>query len=432
MEPLDQMQVNPYATIAGIQDTSTSLAPPSYSAMQQPVDPGVQQLQAPTNNPAEIEQRKEGWLEVIKRMQADPNVMRAVGMFGAAAMSARQPGQSKLGHLGQAFMIGQSAYDFGKQAELDQRMRMSKEQRDQAESDARVASTRAATEGQVLQNETTRATMQDTIAKARLARQQAEEQLAGARSDNEKKRIELNYTRRLETLKNAIPDATIQKSIEAEYAAAGLRNDLTRSQIKQADMAAVASGASAGASAANARLTNMKADAIRDLSPEDQRAYILGIGKYANGGAGSAQVQLQEYFKGHWTVANPKGATETEEAYKARQSKAVLDHMQTVRNKGTNEEFLKFIELNGVQGESIDASIKRYQEWRTAMDKIGNPSASPAAPKPTGGAPAVSEAQISQAAIRSWGSYDPSKYQYRIAPDGVIERISKTQPIRGQ
>lgn len=423
MEAENMMQINPYAEMMG-NTMPTSVAPevqpPQYTAIQQPIPPEVQKMHQPTTNPVEIQQRQEGWQEVIKRFTSDPNIMRAVGMFGASLSSARTPGQTHGGHFGQAMTVGRSAYDFGKQSEIEQRMRMTKEQREQAESDARVASSKASTEGQVLTNTRTRATMDDAIAKVKTEREKAEVELASAKTDQERNAIQLAYTKKVEGIKMSIPDAAIRSSFEEEFKAKGLNNKLTEAQINASRASANASNASAGNSAASAARTRLETKAIEDLSPEERTDYILKRGKYG-AGAGSAQVQVNEYFRSHWANANPKKDTETDATYKSRQSAAVLKHMQTVRDKGNPEQFMKFIELQpGPPNESLEDSMKRFEKFNEAMAKMGGGGAP---------APAAKSEDVSAKATASWGKYEPDKYDYRIGADGIVERKSKTKPI---
>jgi hypothetical protein len=393
METENMMQVNPYAQIMGTQESAAQApAPAQYAAMQNPTPPEVQQMHQPTQNPVEIQQRQEGWKAVIQKISSDPNLMRAIGMFGGSLASARTPGQTHGGHFGQAMMVGQGAYDFGKQAEIDQRMRMTKEQREQTESDARVASTQAQTEGQVLTNTKTRATMDDAISKVKTEREKAEVELAGAKDENEKRRIELAYQKKVDGIRQGISDTAIRASLDEELKTNGLRNRLLVDQSVSARASANASNASAGNSAASARLTNQKASAIEELSGEDKRDYLLQRGKYGLG-AGSAQVQVNEYFRTHWTNSNPKKENETDEAYKARQSTAVLKHMATVRDKGDAEQFLKFIEVQpGPMDETPDQMAKRFTAWKATMASIsggGSPGATATGAQP--GTPAVGE-----------------------------------------
>lgn len=86
---------------------------------------------APPQSPEEVAQRKEGWGQVLQRINSDPNLMRAITVMGLQLM---RPGSN----LGTAGLAGLSAFEQGKQAEIAQSVAQRKEQREQEVHDVRI------------------------------------------------------------------------------------------------------------------------------------------------------------------------------------------------------------------------------------------------------------------------------------------------------
>jgi uncharacterized protein len=331
-----------------------SAQPITYAGMTQPIPSEVQAMYQPTQDPAEIEKRNAGWMEVMKQAVMNPNIQRAMMYMGANLTAPRAHGQTALNQFAQSALIGKTAYDFGNDAEFARRQAMSKEAREKAESESLIKYRGAQTRGTELSNEEKQRTLEDSIARARADRQRAEADASRAGTDADVKKIELAYQERLKKIKDAIPDAAVRASVEAEFSKAGLHNDLTRAQI--------------GASQASAGLAGQQAGRIKDeravmegMSDEEKRQFISRTGKYAHS-VGSAQVQMAQYYKDNWKRANPKLAGEDEAAYEKRASTATDTYLSTAKDRPDSETFLRWAALYG-SGDPIKDQ-KEFLKWR--------------------------------------------------------------------
>lgn len=251
----------------------------NYTAMSQP-NP-VAEMQKPAQSPQEVEQRKAGWLQVIQGLQNNPNFMRAVGFAGAALAQPKPVGQSTLGHIGNAWMVGNSAYELGNNSANEYALRMGKDAREQAESAANVERVKAGTERERVATETARATQQATIDDAITKSKKAKLDLDKATKVEEVEAIERELIKRKATLAQQIPDAKLRAAAEAEV-------DLSIQKLEEAKARVGASRASARNSNASARLHESQANEyeakvklINEMDPEEKKAFFTKTGKYA-------------------------------------------------------------------------------------------------------------------------------------------------------
>lgn len=329
-----------------------SASPPvpglEYQAVMQPQPQQNPEavLHVPTTDPQEIAARKEGWMQVINRVTSDPNLMRAVGLFGAQMLQGRQPGQTLGGQLGQAWMLGRTAYDFGKEAEFQRQLLLRREGRAEEAHGLEMRAGAARVRGLETDVDVKVATKEDAIAKVRQERQLVEQQLENAKNEGERKKIQLDWDKRIAEIKKAIPDAKFRKEFEASLESEGLKNLLTKAQID----ASAATARAANARTAEQELENKD---LESMTPEERRAYRA----QAKAGQTSAQVQALEAYKRNWKVANPNATDQ--------QAAAAADRFLTqAKGKGDAEVFFKWA---GLYGTGDYAKDKRAYEAASGL-----------------------------------------------------------------
>lgn len=364
-------------SFTGVMNPATAMPAPSaqpgggMSGVMNPVPQEVQAMHKPTADPVEIEARKAGWMDVVRKMTSDPNVMRAVGYFGSSLAQPMPFGQTRMGHLAQAFGVGRSAYDFGKEAEFQRQMLMKKEGREEAESGALVRSRHATAAGQEQQNEITALTKDDAIAKLKLETERAREQLAGTKDENRRKKLETDAIARREAIIASLPEGVEKRAVIAEMQKP--EYDLKRIQAATASSNAAAGASSAQAALSRAKLTEQDLENQDNalLTPEERRA------QRNRRGATSGQVQAAEWFRSNYKVANP-GATD---------QAAAAATAEWLKDKKTDdmEQFMKFQENRIPKPGETPQQV--FQEFLTLKEIVkGGGNTAPAAGNTPAGA----------------------------------------------
>lgn len=396
------------------------VAPPDNMAgVLNPVPPEVQQLNQPTANPAEVQARTQGWMEVVKRVTSDPNLMRAVGYFGTAAMQPMAPGQSTMGHLGQALMLGRTAYDFGQDAAYQRALNERKLLREEKESDATIglrkaqtAGAEASTVGQLEQNEITRATKQSTIDKAREEVELTKQRLANAKTEADKLKIELDAQKRREAFIASVPGAE-KAAVLAELQKPGAELKRIAAQTGQAGAAAAASSAHArlyGAQAAEQETENKD---LANMTPEERRQQRQQKRAGANV---SAQVQSMDRVAALFKQANP--------SWNERQvAQAVLNQIGE-KKSNEREMYIKWAETNEPKlGETPQQHVKRFRDTITLLKGDGEAPASGAAalrvPGPGSGRGTAGPSQLPSPKTQEEYNALPKGAQY-VGSDGQV------------
>lgn len=352
-----------------------------YATMAQPQD--VQQLYKPTNDPQEIQARTEGWQQVLQRVTSDPNLMRAIGYAGATLSQPMQRGQTLAGHMGQAFMVGSSAYNFGKDAEFQRQLAMRKEGREQAESEATVGlrkaqttSSEVSTEGQRTANEIATATKQSTIDKAKAEVDLTNQKLANAKSEAEKLKIELDAQKRREQIIAEAPGAE-KAAVLAELQRPGAELKRIAAQTSQANAAAGASTASARASNAKAQQDELENEALGAI--KDPKERLAAQRSLRTGAAGtSAQVQMADWYKSNLKIGNPNMSDQeaSQKAVEWLSSKKVDNY----------DQYLKWRETyNQPKGETEEQTVEKFKQQKALFEGGGASTMQPAVPGPGSG-----------------------------------------------
>lgn len=288
----------------------------SYASFEQPVPPEVEAMHRPAATPAEVEVRKQGWMQVVQRAVQNPNLMRAIGMFGAQLAQPMAPGQSGAGHWSNAIQLGTTAYQFGEEAERQraretqqdamQRQRHDLALRQGEEGIAASQSTRRLNEvrlpGIEAQTRITLATEQDAIKNVQLERQRTEQLLANAKTTAEKDAIALKRLKEEDAIISSLPPNLRTQAVMAEYQKPQLELDRIKAAIKASNAQAGQAGSAAAENAAQTKLLNLQYKDLAAMSPEERRQFSLRT----KGGQTSAQVQLIDTFKASVKAANPQ------------------------------------------------------------------------------------------------------------------------------
>jgi hypothetical protein len=254
------------------------------------------QLARPASSPMEVESRKAGWMEVINRIQSNPNLMRAIGFAGASLVQPRQIGQTKAGHLGQAFMVGNSAYELGDYAQNEYVLKMSEEARKEAESKSRIASTDASTERTKLDTDTQRRTQQYAIDRAKLDLDRAKFDLGKAENEEQVAALERNLRKKKAEIASTIPDEEQRKALLAELEASQLKVNEARARIRASNASARSSNASAAIHEAQASEHGQRLEILKNMPEEERKQFLTKTGKYS--GTTSALTQQRDLWAG--------------------------------------------------------------------------------------------------------------------------------------
>lgn len=341
----------------------------------QPLPPEVQAMKRPASTPEELEVRKAGWIQVISKVASDPNLMRAIGMAGSSLMQPKDWGQTNAGHMGNAYQVGQSAYDFGQQAEMDQRRAAAKEGREQEMHVVDVASKAATTEGTQARTAETKVdtgiktrTADDVVAHAKLANENIQAQLRAAKTKNEKDQIELVYEQQRKAIWDKLPPELKTAAVKAELEKPVVANKKALAEASHANAQAGQASAMGGYYRAKAGEQSMENEAVAGLSKEEKQQYFSKTGKFATGGAGgkSAQVALAEQYGEIWSKANPPAANEKPEAYEVRKNTAKEKFMVSARGKPDIEQFLKAAGVFDFGGD-IDEAYAKWSKFQASQ-----------------------------------------------------------------
>lgn len=395
-----------------------------FSAMQQPVDPTVAQMMRPATSPEEVEVRKQGWTEFIQRAASDPNIMRAIGMFGSHILQPKSPGQSSLGRFAEGAMIGRTAYDFGQEAELQRSRQMAKDARDAEAHDVNVASTKASTEGTRARTEAQRVdtqfsqqTLNDRVAKIKTEAQKAELELQRARSQEDIDAIKRKFEAKKAALLADVSDRVVLQSIFAELDKQGIENNLRNAQAASANASAGASGASAqyyGAKAGEQELEN--AD-LRNMTPEQRNQYRTKTGPYAATRSGTVGAGEEVYGR-LYEQQNPKPIEPEKHAdWTARRAKYIEENIGKLRRMDRDRQIIEAMKLYQVD----PGTAKSFDEFarNLGLSFTATPGAADATPNPRPNAGAPSRVAPKITTVEQYNAL-PSGARYE-DPNGVIK-----------
>ena len=314
MDPLAEMMMPQQQPVAPVDLTAMQPQlqnlpmPGAFGGMSQPTPPLVQQMATPATTPDELENRKQGWLQVFD----NPNFRRALGFMGAQLMQPVQPGQTGLGHLGQAMGTGMVAFQQGEYAQYEQKLKAAEEARKTAESGARIKASEAGTAldtarlpGVRAESDVAAGTAGDRIKAAKATREKAEQDLAKARTENEVAQVEAELKKRKAAIVKEIPDAKIREGALAEIDLAIQKVAEARARTGQA----AAETKRAGTEQAVAEITLKQ---LQGMDDTERKEFLTKTGRYNNAASGMAQQAAlwgQIYDKLPLDDVNKKGKT---------------------------------------------------------------------------------------------------------------------------
>jgi hypothetical protein len=310
---------------------------------------------SPTQDPMVIQDRASRWNALATQMMTNPALQQALLFGGAAMMQPPQWGDTAGSIIGRGVTTGASAYNLQELAQFEQGMKQRQETRQQTESDARVAESKARTEGQGLENEKTRATMDDAIKKIQLEVQGAEVALGSAKDEAERKKIQLETDRRIKAIKDAIPDAKMRESIEAELAAKGIENKLKTDQAGAARAASFYSYQAGRNQEANAEEQRIINKAMDLLSPEEKKRLVqrkVGVTQTAKEAEASVYSDL-------WDRMNPGKKDDV--------AKAKFVDERLSRGKSDEQVYLDILRITG----DPDMALAEYRKVMSARGSGG-------------------------------------------------------------
>lgn len=305
--------VPPSAPTGGAPQPQMPPAPP-LGAMMPPIEiqPG------PPTDAQQQAHRASGWQLFSKKLQTDPAWQMALLSFGTNLMQPVQPGQSKAGHFGQALTQGANTLSATQQGIRKAGL----EERRVAADERRVAAdeTRVRHEGRRV----------DVVEKT------ADEQIK--ESQQKRAHNEKLYPKTIEKL-----DADIKKLVAAgkvDEAQAEFLSERARlyPQEVQADLRrASAAERSADKPGQTTEMFAMTAQAMVDsgeVKTLPEALSKLGAAHFGKaGGKASSTVQNRNQMREELKKAHPKEASESDEAFEQRISKALLEFEKTSKKK---------------------------------------------------------------------------------------------------
>lgn len=354
------------------QDPSAQQAPMgTFAGQQQQVPPEVMAMNKPATSPEELEVRKAGWLQIVQKVTSDPNLMRAIGMAGSTLMQPKDWGQTNAGHIGSAYQVGQSAYDFGKTAETEQHYAAAKENRaqeshvaDVAQTQARTEETQVKTAGDRTANQIAEATKTETIAKAKLYNDNLDIQIKLAKTQRERDQLHLAKEQHLKEIFDQIPDATLRQQAIAEAEKQGAINLKNKAEAAHAGAQAGEASARAGKLKSETEAQRLENEGQATLTPAERAKQSTKSGRGT-----SAQVEMAEWFKANWKAANPKAAGEDDAKWEQRASQAAHDNI-VGKKANMMDQYIKWEGTDlGVPGETPAQKFNRFLAIQHMVDE---------------------------------------------------------------
>lgn len=206
----------------------------------------------------------------MDKLRTDPKMLQSMLMMGTRLMAGPKPGQDPVGALGEAVMVGSATHNMLTENERANSLAQQEQDRRNQLADAQIGQVRTNT--QRTQQEITQKGETFPEMKKKLALEVKQLTAAGRRDEALAKIQEFKAN-----------EGRLQQEFDL-----GVQKD--QANISQSNASAGAAGASAEASRANSRLSNIKADAAGELYQEGQFNTVLhGAGKT---GAGAAKDQL--------------------------------------------------------------------------------------------------------------------------------------------
>lgn len=369
----DQMD---FSSIVGVNPPPETQTPPLASVMQ-PQQDIVTQARKPAASPEDLESRIQGWTSVINRVQTDPNLQQAMLMAGAAMMQPIQPGESLMGNLGKAAVIGTSAYNMGKQTEMQNKLLASRESRAQAEEtraslraplerqtmETTIAANKAKVRSAEAQAKLDEGTVEDKIRLAGVSRRQAEL----AQSESEKDAALKDLTRDNAAIVALLDREDLPEKRRLALEKERQQNELLLAQVQERK-------AKAGQEEQAGAMGQLTLDTLKKLPEEDLKKAVLT--KFQGHNASSAVVQQMDAWGSIYDklpADDPSKAGRTKEQYQAAMLKQGNAQDATKSLKA-------YIDAGGDDADIIEGFnkvIKTSLQERTRPNPAGEPKPAP-------------------------------------------------------
>jgi hypothetical protein len=301
---------------------------------------------SPPASPEEFEQRKAGWMDLLTKIENDPQARMVMLIAGARLMQGRKPGQTTGGGIADAVMMGAMAnqmMDFNRQ---QQRMAERKLAREEQESTARI--------------------------------EEAQQRTAFAAQEQPMKMQKLEVDAKVSALKlkeaqlqEAVNDATARDDPTGEKRFKDAR-DRVKAELRRIEEQTRQASAAAAASAAHARLSSAQASEAEmetnwrktvtdpNASLEAKQAAMEGLTtlQKTRAGGSSAQVLHREALKKDYSIllGKPANSPEVIQAVENRLLTKLRDDLQT--------EYWKFAK----DMREYNYNISKEQIWEEFVD----------------------------------------------------------------
>lgn len=277
-----------FQTLLGMSGGPQQPVAGGYSTMQQgEIPPELQPKPAATS--AEVEQRKAGWLAALERVTSDPNLMRAVGMFGANMVQPTAPGQTGLGKFGESYAVGRAAFDAGEYSKRQQEMQEREQTRREASTTSEIESrgatteqTRARTPGVAAESALATGTLRDRVDAVKIATDRAGLELDKATRDEDVAKVEREMRKRRAEIANLIPDESLRAAEEAR-----IDEIITKAQQARANLANTR--ATTAGKVVDTAKDQITLDVLQDMPKEELKEFLTKTGKYSTHTSGVSQ-----------------------------------------------------------------------------------------------------------------------------------------------
>jgi hypothetical protein len=331
---MNETDQTPFSSMLGTPGMPPQDQAAGYSDVVNQPHPIIQEMNTPATSPQEFEKRKAGWQMLVEKLQTDPNLQRAVGFAGAALVQPRQPGQTNLGQIGQAYMVGQSAYTAGEYSKYEQDLKSKEEARKTSESQASVDLTKARTPGVAAESAVSAQTVDTRVQAAKAALEQSQLALKKATSQEQVDALHRDIQTRRAQIEKDIPEESVRKSILAEYDK--VLADVTEKRAKAAQ------------EQGKADMSKLTVDIVKGMDKEEQKQFLTKSGRYS--GSQSAVAQQRDM----WGQIYDK--LPDDDAHKKGKSREqfVLQQLTAAKAKDATELLVK-AKTAGLSDEEIDS-----------------------------------------------------------------------------
>lgn len=235
---------------------------------------------APAQSPEELEERKSKWKELRTKMQ-DPNMRRALFMAGAYMMQPIQAGQSSLGHLGSAALMGGNAFQMGEETAFNRGLKLRDEEREERKTTSSIAAQEAETKRTVAATPGVQATSDVQVATKDARIEEIQARAKTAKDEAEVKAGEAEIAKRRQAILKDIPDEKIRAAEMAKVDAAALAYQEARARLGLTAAQTAASQESTRASKGKRAQEEITTKLLTDMDEKERKEFLTKTGRYS-------------------------------------------------------------------------------------------------------------------------------------------------------